>query len=93
MLEQEVVIEMAEVYPFGGLKCRLPPHFQVLVRKIVFVSPEAQHRLRLQLDIIRSLPTESVVKLLRVLEEPGRLHLFYEYVPYRLQSICAAVSE
>lgn len=77
MLQQEVVIEMSDSFPFGGLGYNLPPGFQVLVRKVVRYTKDSQKRIRLQLDILRRLPTDSLVKLVRVLEEPGKLHLFY----------------
>lgn len=83
---------MTGAYPFGGLGYQPPPNLQILVRKVIVLAPKTEHRIRLQLDIARRLPTDLVVKLLRVLEEPGKLHLFYEYVPYWLQPVCAAAS-
>ena len=66
---------MTGAYPFGGLGYQPPPNLQILVRKVIVLAPETEHRIRLQLDIARRLPTDLVVKLLRVLEEPGKLHI------------------
>lgn len=74
-----MIVDMDDQYPFG--KLRVEPDVRPMVRKIVHYTRSNYSSLREKLELSRTLDHSNLVRLERVLEEEGRFHLMYEYVP------------
>lgn len=73
-------------YPFGRCFQHELPEGKIYVRRIVPYNRQNYTQLKERFEVAKKLNHRSVIKLARVLEEEGRFHLLYEYVPYSLQS-------
>lgn len=76
-----MVLEMKGLYPFGQAQ-EVGPEVKILVRKIVPYGKYNYSRLKDKFEIAKKMQHINLVRLLRVLEEEGRFHLIYDYVPY-----------
>ncbi len=68
-MPKQIIISMAENYPFGECEEITNENTKVLVRKIYQVSLQERNKLLEKVNILRKLKSEHMIKIESVLEE------------------------
>ena len=76
---------MVSDYPFGVSQDHLQPRTSVQVKKSVDFSSEPRFVMKEKLRMLKTLAVPQLVGLLSTSEEENTLHLFFEYVPQKME--------
>ena len=86
------IIEMKSEYPFGESP-QVEDSSEYLVHKeLPFANQEQKEMVAQMVHFIKTIKHPYLVNLANTTEEPNACHLYYEYVPIKLESWLLAVN-
>lgn len=83
---------MSTDYPFGVLEVPQVSPTRASVRKVVAYTQQNYVELKAKFNFVRKITNSMVIRLLKVLEEQGLFHLFYQYIPYNIDTQLASLT-